>query len=483
MIDVGSNSIRLVVYDGLKRAPLPIFNEKVMCGLGRGLARTDRLSPEGSKAALVNLLRFKQLADGMKVGRVDLLATAAVRDAADGPAFIAQVERMTGLTVQIVAGEREAQLAALGVLSGTPDAKGLVGDLGGGSLELVCVENQTLTNRVTLPLGPLRLMERGTVKQSALIRYVDQQFEGLPWLAETRDQDFFAVGGAWRSLAKLHMEQTDHPLHIIHHYAIPGVEMREFAAFTSSLSRTVLERSAATRRRYDTIPYAALVLERLLRYANPGRVVFSAYGLREGHMLSLLPEEEQRRDPLITACADLEDQAGRPVSADAIFSWTEGLIAGEDEQTRRLREASCHLCEVAWADHPDYRAELAFLKILRYPFPGIDHNERAFLALVSYARYSGAVDYPVTNVVRRLLLESQIAKAQILGLALRLAHTLTGGAGTLLRRTSLKVTHEELVLTLPDDDSVLAGEVVDRRLAALAAALNRTARIVHARRA
>lgn len=477
VIDIGSNSIRLVIYDALKRASLPIFNEKSMCGLGRGLARTGRLHPDGIQQGLAALARFRQIADGIRVGRIDLLATAAVRDADDGPEFIAAVETVTGQPVQIVAGEQEARLAALGVLSGTPEARGLVGDLGGGSLELVRIENHQLANQVTLPLGPLRLMDMGGVRQGALIRHIDEHIQGQAWLTEQRGGDFYAVGGAWRSLAKLHMEQSNHPLHIIHNYAIEVGKAREFAAQTAVANRQMLERSPATRRRADTIPHAALVLERLLRFANPGRVVFSAFGLREGHLFSLLGDDERRRDPLIAACDDLARMSGRPVPADALFAWTNGLLAGEDEAARRLREASCHLCEIAWAEHPDYRAELAFLRVLRYPFPGVDHIERVFLALTAHARYGGGPDTDIMARSRTLLSDGQAAKAQILGLALRLAHTLTGGADSMLRRTALKVLPEELVLVLPADGSVPGGEVVERRHGVLAGALNRTARI------
>lgn len=479
VIDIGSNSIRLVVYDGVKRAPLPVFNEKVLCGLGRGMARTNRLNPEGMRQALDNLSRFRQLAEGMRVSRIDVLATAAMRDADDGPAFIQQVERDTGLTVTVVSGEEEAQLAAWGVLSGTPEADGLVGDLGGGSLELVGIDGRSMSNHVTLPLGPLRLMEQGATRQGALVRFVDQHFEKLPWLAEAKGRDFYPVGGNWRALAKLHMEHTSHPLHIIHHYVIPAAAAREFATFVAGLSRSSLEKATGgSRRRMDTLPYAALVLERLLRVAGPARVVFSAYGLREGHMYSLLGEGEQRKDPLIAACSDLAERMGRSSAVEFLFSWTDGLTAGEDEALRRLREAACHLSDLAWAEHPDYRAELAFLRTLRFPFPGIDHAERAFLALVGHARYSGTIDAPQTAVARGLLSEGMAAKALVLGLALRLAHTLTGGASALLRRTSLKLAGEELLLTLPEDSSVLAGEVVERRLNALANALNRVGRIV-----
>lgn len=477
VIDIGSNSIRLVVYDGLKRAPLPIFNEKVLCGLGRGVEKTGRLNPDGVAQALVNLQRFRHLAEGMRVGRLDVLATAAVRDAADGAAFVAAVKEQAGLTISVVSGEGEARLSAQGVLSGTPGADGLVGDLGGGSLELVTLDRGVMGPQVTLPLGPLRLMEAGEGR-NAIVRTIDQHLESLPWLGAAKGRPFHPVGGSWRALAKLHMEQTGHPLHIIHHYTVPGDAAREFAASIVRRDRAALEKiMAGSKRRLDTLPYAALVFERLLKLVQPSQVVFSAFGLREGHLYGLLPQEEQRHDPLLAAGEDWSNRFGRFGDAALLVNWTGGLFAGEDEQALRLRHAACLLSDLGWAEHPDYRAEHAFLRVLRFPFPGIDHAGRVFLALSGYARYAGSLDGAGSEPLRRLLTEGQTLRALVLGLALRLAHTLSGGATAQLQRTSLRLTEEALELTLPGDAAELNGDVVSRRLDALARALNRKARI------
>lgn len=478
VIDIGSNSIRLVVYDALARSPLALFNEKVLCGLGRGVEKTGNLNPDGVAQALTALERFAALAAGMRVVRLDVIATAAVRDARDGRAFVEAVERMTGLTVRVISGEEEARLSAMGVLSGTPEADGLVGDLGGGSLELVTLDRGVIGEQVTLPLGPLRLMETGATRQNGLVRLIDQHLESLPWLSKAKGRPFFPVGGSWRAIAKLHMEQTAHPLHIIHHYGIPAGEAREFAALMGRQSRSSLEKMAGSRRRLDTLPFASLVFERLLRVAQPSKVVFSAYGLREGHLYSMLTPEAQRADPLLASAADWAQRFVRMGDPSLLMAWTAGLFAGEDDNAIRLRHAACLLSDVGWAEHPDYRAEHAFLRILRYPFPALDHDERAFLALAAHARYAGAIDAQPTQGARSLLSEGQALKALVLGLALRLAHTLSGGATALLERTSLKVSGERLVLTLPDDGTVPSGEAVQRRVDALAKALNRKGDIV-----
>lgn len=479
VIDIGSNSIRLVVYDGLTRAPMPLFNEKVLCGLGRGVERTGCLNPEGVSQALDALERFSRLIDGMVIGRLDVIATAAVRDAKDGPAFVETIRRRTGLTVRTICGEEEARLSAMGVLSGTPGADGLVGDLGGGSLELVGLDHGAIGEQVTLPLGPLRLMENAAARPGGdLARLIDQHLERLDWLGKVKGRPFYPVGGSWRAIAKLHMEQTGHPLHIIHHYSIPCGEAREFAALMARQSRSSLEKMSGSRRRSDTLPYAAQVFERLLRAAQPSKVVFSAYGLREGHLYSLLSPEGQRQDPLLAAASDWAQRFAGMGDPSLLTAWTGGLFAGEDETAARLRQAACLLSDVGWAEHPDYRADHAFLRILRYPFPGIDHDERAFLALCGFARYAGTLEAPITAGARALVSEAQGRRALVLGLALRLAHTLSGGATGLLQRTSLRLVGERLVLTLPEDGSVPPGEAVQRRLEALAKALNRRGELV-----
>lgn len=479
VIDVGSNSMRCVVYERLNRSPVALFNEKVLPGLGRTVEKTGRLNPDGVALALDNLVRFRRLLEGMQVRRVDVLATAAVRDAADGQEFVAEIGRRTGFTVSVLSGEEEARLAALGVLSGAPDAEGIAGDLGGGSLELVVLEKGRIGAQATTPLGPLRLMEATDGKPGAVAKLVDQHLAKLDWLAQGKGRSFYPVGGAWRALAKMHLEQVNHPLHIIHQYSVDGPQLAEFAALVAKGGRSGLDRmQGVSKRRADTLPLAALVMERVLKAIQPARVTFSAYGLREGHLFDLLSAEEQRQDPLLTGCAEVAERIGRFGHAEIVSSWTAPLFAGEDASARRLRQAACLLSDLGWAEHPDYRAEHAFLRILRMPFAGADHSERAFLATSIFTRYAGTLEGAILAPARGLLRDSALARAGILGLSLRLAHTLTGGAATLLQRTSLRVGDSMLTLTLPEDAAMLTGEAVQRRLDALAKAINRKGEIL-----
>ena len=476
VIDIGSNSIRLVIYDGIGRSPLALFNEKTMCALGRGLSETGRLNPDGIKLAMDSLARFSALAATIGVGRLDCIATAAVRDAEDGKRFVAAAERRCGLSIQIVPGEREGLLSALGVLAGIPQADGVMGDLGGGSAELVALEGGKPGAAVSLPIGPLRLMELAD-NEKKLRDAIDQSIAGAPQTRAGRGRDFYLVGGAWRTLARIHMEHTGYPLHVIQHYAVGRGEIESFLALIGRLSRKSLEKiPGVSKKRLEVVPLASLILARLVKAIEPRRVVFSAYGLREGHLFDLLPEEERRRDPLLVACARIAERRRRfGLTADELMNWAAPLFR-EDGRTR-LRRAAALLSDTSWAEHPDYRAEEAFLRALRLPFGGLDHPERVWLATAVHARYGGAPDAPVAQTTRRLLAEDDTAAARAWGLALRLGYTLSAGAPGLLARSELGAEDGAVTLRVSGGQAIFAGETVQRRLEALGRALGRRAQL------
>ncbi len=472
VLDIGSNSIRLVVYDRDCRTPAPIFNEKVLCGLGRGLAETGRLSQEAMASARENLVRFVGIARAMGVKRLDALATAAVRDAENGRSFVVDVERRCAIKVKVVSGEEEARLSAMGVLSAIPDADGVMGDLGGASLELVDLSHSRIRDQVTLPLGPLRLVELADQSRKRAHRLVDAYLGRLRWLGDLGGREFYAVGGAWRSLARVHMAYSEYPLRVIHHYAI---ERREAEAFLKSLPR--LAKSGwrdipGVSRRLDSLDWAGLVLERVLAIGKPVRIVFSAYGLREGCLFDRLKPAERRIDPLLSACLDLARSQGRFVPhADELLGWMAPIVPEDWLVSRRLVHAACLLSDIGWQDHPDYRPEHAFLRVLRLPVVGIDHPGRAFLALAIGARYAGRISPAAVDGVTGMIDGARMRQALIVGLGLRLAHTLSGGVSDLLAGASLRAGDGYLTLRLSERMSALVGDVTRRRLDALAQAL------------
>lgn len=471
VVDVGSNSVRLVVFEGPSRGRLPIFNEKVLCGLGRSLNETGRLDEKGVERAVLALKRFSALIQRMGVAQVDNVATAAVRDAADGDAFVDRVRREVGIELRVLTGKEEAIMAGYGVLASLPNVKGLVGDLGGGSLELVELKNGRIGRTATLPLGPLRL--EGIADPVALRRHVDDSLGSVDWLPGMRGQPLYVVGGGWRSLARVHMAQTDYPLHIIDNYTVEPDVIREISRVLSRQSRNSLQRLAGvSSRRVDTLPHAAFALRRLLKIAAPDKVVFSAHGLREGLLFDRLTATEKKRDPLLESCRAMAERENRFAIVDQeLFDWMSPVFRGESADDARLRSVACLLSDVGWRVHPDYRDQQAFRRVLRAPFPAIDHAGRALVALAVLWRYRSNHDEGLVTAIKRLLTEEQIELAQKIGLALRLAHTLTGGTAGALHNAELTVDDGALTLTLGPAIADLNGETVLRRLEALAKAM------------
>ena len=470
VVDIGSNSIRLVVYDGLTRAPVPLLNEKVLCGMGRGLGKTGLLDRDGVASALAHLSRFVALARAIGVRRLDAVATAAVRDAADGRDFAAEVRRRTGLGVRILSGEEEGRLSGLGVIAGMPDAAGVMGDLGGGSVELTPVRAGRTGRGATLPLGPFRLAELAG-DERRLAAEIDRQVESLDWLRRRRGETFYAVGGAWRALARIHMEQDRYPIHVVQGYTLSRRTAEDFLDLMARQSRRSLEQIATVaRKRLEVVPVAAEVLRRIVAAMEPKRVVFSALGLREGHLYDLLPERERRQDPLLVACAAMARAqprfTGDPEELDA---WLAPIYPRRDPY-RTLRRAAALLADVSWHEHPDYRAEQAYRTALYMPAAGLDHRGRVFLAAALRARYGGSDDGSFERMTR-IVDDEVLAAARVTGLGLRLAFTLSGGVPGLLRRARLQLARDELVLRLPASGPLQSAEAVERRLAALGRAL------------
>ncbi len=484
VVDVGSNSLRLVVFERLGASLLPLLNEKVMCALGRGIGRTGRLNPDGIELAFANLQRFVALARALKVDHLAIIATAAVREASDGEAFAAEAQRQCGVPVRIIAGSEEARLSAAGVLAGIRKADGVVGDLGGGSVELVRVDSGAsapIGAGVSLPLGPLRLAELDD-NRKAVAETIERGIAGAPVLREAAGKSLYLVGGAWRAIARLHMEQTHYPLHIIHEYTIARRQAEGFLEMMAGQSRRSLERiTSINRRRLDVVPIAAAILRQLIAAGRPERIVFSAFGLREGYADGLLPADP-RIGPLIAACIGFAANLSRGgYDGDRLQRWTAPIFPDLGEDSHRLHRAACWLSDFAWTEHPDYRAEHAFTRALRMPVAQIGHHERVFIAATLHARYGGAMDDPIKMATQLLLADGAAGEARRLGLALRLAYTLCGGALELLDQVRVERETHGIVLELPATGSLFTGEAVQRRLDALGRAFGLSTRTVRRR--
>ena len=472
VVDLGSNSVRLVVFEGESRNPVQIFNEKAVLRLARGLISTNQLDLAAMDEAMVVLRRYATIAAAMGAMPFEALATSAVRDAANGAEFVARIGReVPNLAVTVLSGEAEARLSAEGVLCGIPAANGILADLGGGSLEVVRMARGVIGPAMTLPVGVIRLAERAGGEPARARAIVEAELASVPFAQGDSDGDLYLSGGAFRALARIHIAQTSYPLAVVHHYTIGRDEARDLAAVISEARRKLIERMpGASRRRIEDLPFAAVILRRLLRATGAGRVVFSANGLREGWFLRQLPQAMREQDPLIAAARDLSIGALRdPALPQSLIGWTASLFPNETANQRRLREAACWYSDIGYHEHPEYRAEQAYLRVLRQTGVALDHHARAFLALTVALRYEAPSDAGFLASARSLLAMDAARQAEALGAALRLAYTLSAGTPTLLKAASLRLEPHRLVLTLNVASGVFAGEAITRRLARLAA--------------
>jgi exopolyphosphatase/guanosine-5'-triphosphate,3'-diphosphate pyrophosphatase len=479
VVDIGSNSVRLVVYESETRAASTLHNEKSICGIGRDMVTTGRLHAEGCAMALEALARFKMLSDNLNVTIREAVATAAARDASNGADFVRRAEAAWGAPVRVLSGEEEASLAAEGVVAGIPHADGLVADLGGGSLDMVSVRDGRTGDAYTLPLGPLRLMDAARGDPDRARKLVDEGLARLN-LRGLKDRSLYAVGGIWRSFARVDMEEIGYPLHVLQEYEIPRRRALRLCEVLSHLSRKSVERmKVVSRRRAESLPYGAIVLERLLLACDLKSVVISAYGLREGLLFARLTPEERALDPLIEFAEGANArQARAPAHAQEMYEWMAPLFGDETPELKRIRRAVCLFSDIAWRRHPDDRAIGSFNQVLTAPFAGADHRARALVATAVHHRYTGDEDFPRDIANAELLNKDDEERALRIGLACRFAFALSASAAGTLPDYPLRVTPAKIVLDVPRRHEAIAGEPVQKRLGALAAAFNRKGEIL-----
>ena len=484
IIDIGSNSVRLVVYAGLTRTPAVIFNEKVMAGLGRGLANDGRLGEGAMRTATAALARFALLARDMGVADLRTVATAAVREARNGQRFVDHVRDTCGLAIEVIDGEAEARGAALGVIAGIPGADGIVGDLGGGSLELIRVADGQVHDRISLPIGALRLDAVRKRGSRALRPFIAAALDRVDWAAKGQGKPFYMVGGSWRALVQLDIWSTDYPLPVIHQYTMATSAPARLARSLGRLNpKTLKEVTAISTSRLPSLPGAALLLGAVVKRLGSASIVASAYGLREGLLFERMPPALQAEDPLLAAARDEGARSGRfPEHGDLLMRWMDDVFAGsapgargapggETAAMRRLRLATCLLSDIAWRAHPDFRAERGMDIALHGNWVAISPGERAILAAALVACFGGLPGTVEAARLARLADPASLATARAWGLALRLGQRLTGGTAAPLAASRLTIEGDTLVLTLAPVDAPLFGEAVTRRLKALGAVL------------
>ncbi|MCI5048546.1 MAG: Ppx/GppA family phosphatase [Aquisalinus sp.] len=486
VIDIGSNSVRLVMYGGPQRTPLSFFNEKDLCGLGT-LDEDGALRREAMDNALYVLERFNRLLKEYGDLPVSTFATAAIREATNGHDFIQEICDL-GLSPIILSGEEEAKYAALGVIGGTPEAVSrqdsghynLCGDMGGGSLELTRFSDdmdKPLLDRVSLSLGPLRLISMFGDSPAQAEHHVTDILNSLDWLSSGTAATLYAVGGAWRAIAKIHMAKMDYALPILHQYEIGQSDILGLCALIERQGPLSLEKMPGVqKKRLNTLPHAAMVMRKVLEKTQAGKLVVSSGGVREGILFNSLSAETRRQDPLLTMAREYARRyAPDPAFGEAVFELTHELFTEETEQERRIRQAACIMCDLAALHHPDMRARHASDIILHSPLTGIDHQARVALAATLYFRYRGKASAWPNHIPESLLSRTPRLKnlAVRLGMALRFAADFSSGSTQIINSCRFQIQGHDLICRAPSGLSALEGYTPGKRLNALAVQLQK----------
>lgn len=473
IIDIGSNSIRLVVFGGPPRAPVLLFNEKLMAGLGRGVVAGGRLDPHNVAQALSGLARFAALLKLIRPIETRVVATAAVREAADGEAFLAEV-RGLGLKPELLSGDEEAIAAGFGVICAMPQAEGLVADMGGGSLELVRVGQGTVHERISLPLGAMRVASIRAEGTGRLRKALRSALAAQDWLGQCAGQPLYLVGGSWRTLARVHMQLHDWPLPVLGNYTFSPEEARALKLQVRELGTArMLAMPGVSNARVLQLDDAAALLAALAGEVAPSEVVVSVFGLREGLLYQKLPSAERARDPLIEGVQHIVGgQTQVPGYAEALLTWSDGAFPDEPETERRLRHAACLIAGTGWASNPDFRVIEGEDMALHGNWTGLDAADRAVMAMALHVGLGGDPEAP-PPLLARLAPPERLARARAWGFAIRLAQRLGGGSSSALARLPLRLDADAgLVLTIPRQFRALADPRLERRLARLALALD-----------
>ncbi len=480
VIDIGSNSVRLVVFGGPARAPITIFNEKRLCGLGRREGKDGRLTDQAMDMAFGVLARFKSVLSEMGSPPVKVVATAAMREASNGPDFIRRIETL-GFSPQVLTGTEEARYAALGVLSGAPDIvlnspsarSHLCGDMGGGSLELVRYSadfENPIAKAESYPLGPLRLIADYGLSLSDAEKPVTKILKNCDWLLAEKTAELHAVGGAWRALARIHQAVHRYPLQTLHHYEMTRDDVIEVCCLIEQQSAESLGQiPGMQRRRIDTLPHAAMVLRLLVEVTKTKSVIISSFGVREGVLYDKLSKQQKIEDPLYAIAEEYARRlAPQPEVGARYFSFLNGLFTDENPAQRRLRRAASMMVDIAALAHPDMRIEQGYGTVLRAPLVALTHGERVTLAAVIYYRYRAKPGDLPSRMPSGIIGEEEILWAKRLGLALRFAADLSPKSGASLHDCKFDVRGERLVFILPHAMKTLFSPMVQKRLDLLA---------------
>lgn len=469
IIDIGSNTVRMVIYGGAQRAPTVLLNEKVTAKLGRDIATTGKLADDAIELAMRGLERFALLIDDLGIEEVDTVATAAVRDASNGAEFVKKLRKL-GFDPRIISGEEEARLSACGVAGAFPGATGIVADLGGGSLELVTIKNGEPKDTVSLPLGTLRLPEYYGKTRGDMLKALEKALKkGAPEIG--KGKPLYLVGGTLRTMAVYAMQEQGHPLSDPHGFELEPGEAKTLMgkALAKETPESLKSHPRISSMRAEKLPDASVLAEAMLNRFEPSRLIFSSWGLREGLVYDSLPKHSKAQDPLLAGVGIFATQRGAPPTlATRIAGWTVDAAPARKHGSERLRLAATMLALASMQIEPNIRLPQAIDWALFKRWIAVDDRERAMLA-AAIAANGNVLELP--EMVRDLASEEALNEAKCWGLAVRLARRLGARSRRSLQVSRLLVEDDTLVLRLAESHGALFGVSAEKDMKLLAGQL------------
>lgn len=458
VIDIGSNTVRLVVYSGSRRAPDVWLNEKVSARLGRDLSETGQIPEKASTEALAALARYSCILSDIGVEDVQVVATAAVRDAHNGREFLAAIEK-TGLKPRLLSGEEEAQAAAFGVISAFPGAVGTVADLGGGSLELVKIENDNCHGGTSLPHGTLRLPKLRALGSDAFEKTMRKAMGKVGWAA-AHPGPLYLVGGTWRAFAAYAMHTSKFPLTDPHGFHLDAQNADKIAKQIARMEPAELSAiQGISSSRAAGLPDAAAMLRVMTSELRPEGLIFSSWGLREGLLYQGLRGAVRKQDPFLAAMDNFTlPRGGSATLAAQMAAWTADAAtqpgnASERGDSERLRLAATMLALAVARVEPNLRQSHAYQWAINKRWVNLGAAGRAQLAAAMLA-FCGKPSVP--DDLLRLADEASLREAAGWGLAIRLCRRLGAGSQASLMASTLRREGERLVLWIDESRAQLA---------------------------
>jgi exopolyphosphatase/guanosine-5'-triphosphate,3'-diphosphate pyrophosphatase len=482
IIDLGSNSIRMLIYDNLLNSQIPIFNEKAICELGKNLDKTGKLDPKGSEFALSVLQRFKRILINLKVKKFKIIGTAAVREATDSKLFISKVQKIFKKKVEVLTGIEEAENSALGVIIGFQKVNGVVADLGGGSLELARVEKNIIYEKVSLPLGVLRLFNQPKRNKDKINSIISFYLNKIEWLRKVKTKNLYLCGGTWRTLLNAHIFKTNYPLSILHQYKLSAYEALKFSNKLLSVKSIKSEKLVSvTKSRTNYIPIGSYILSSLIKICDPSNVLCSVSGVREGSLINKAYLNILEKDSLNRSVHFIALKKGDfGENYIKLYNFLKKIFTNNDEDFPiRLLLPACSLSNFDWGLGTYQRAELVFQEVINSPILKLSHNDRIKLGLVSFWRHCSTKYYPDVEFLK-ILSNSEIAACRRIGAALRFASSISVISSIFYEKIKIYVVNNKtLILKVPKKHSEVISNQVQKRLKSLAEEMNLKQEIVY----